>query len=634
MLLDIFEPGQTPLPHEGESVAVGIDLGTTHSVVAIGNGETVEILADAQGRKLLPSVAAYSGNGRWTVGDEAYAQLRAGKRDVVASIKRLMGRSAADLATVGDALPFRLSPRTEGMVRIVLGGQEFTPVEISAEILKSLKQRAEQALGKEVAKAVITVPAYFDEAARAATKDAARLAGLDVLRLIAEPTAAALAYGLDNGAEGLYAVYDLGGGTFDFSVLKMEMGVFQVLATGGDTQLGGDDFDRTIAERLLKLYEEKTGNALCPEPSALGQLLTQARAIKEKLSDRDMVEGAVTIGGQHILYHISRGDLEGWIEPIARRTLAIVQDVLADAEIAAGDIQGVVLVGGSTRVPFISRLVAEYFRKEPLSNVNPDEVVAVGAAVQAHGLTQGMNALLLDVTPLSLGLETMGGIVEKLIWRNSPIPVAVSQEFTTYQDGQTGMVIHALQGEREMVDQCRSLARFELSGIPPLPAGVARIKVTFELDADGLLTVSAREEITGTEQRIAVKPSYGLSVEEIEHMLVASMENAKDDMQTRLLAEAKTEAERTYLATQGALERDGGLLNDTERYEVNQALGVLKERLQQTDRDAIIAAHENLERSIQIFAERRMNQHIKDALAGHTLGEVENALTPTTHQEG
>ncbi|HLG49409.1 MAG TPA: Fe-S protein assembly chaperone HscA [Reyranella sp.] len=627
-LLEIHEPGETPLPHAGEgTLAVGIDLGTTNSVVAIAREGKPAALHDETGKALVPSVVAYPSAGGVIVGDEARALMANEPRNVVASVKRLMGRGAADVHAVAGVLPYEIEPGTgeTDMVKLRIAGKARSPVEISAEILKALKARAEAALEKPIERAVITVPAYFDDAARTATRDAARVAGLEVLRLVNEPTAAALAYGLDKGKEGLYAVYDLGGGTFDFSLLRLEKGVFQVLATGGDTALGGDDFDRAIAERMLE-ERQKDGLADTVDEGAVKNALALARTMKEQLSDRDQTSGRLQLAGVPSFHALTRPEFDAMVASYVKRTIDIARRVLDDAGMKVEEVHGVVLVGGSTRVPLVRSAVADLIGMAPLTDIDPDEVVALGAALQAEALTGGSETLLLDVTPLSLGLETMGGIVEKIVPRNTPIPVQLAQDFTTYQDGQSAMAIHVVQGEREMVDDCRSLARFELLGIPPMTAGAARIRVTFAVDADGLLTVSAEEKTTGVAQRVEVKPSYGLSHEDMADMLYDSLDHAEEDMAKRLLTEARVEANRNLLALDSALARDGGLLSAEERAELEAARARIEKAVAGEDRDEINAAAEALETLSKPFAERRMDRGIREALSGMAVKDLEGRV--------
>ncbi|AUG53236.1 Fe-S protein assembly chaperone HscA [Thalassospira marina] len=631
-LLTIHEPGQTPLPHEEErKLAVGIDLGTTNSVVAMSRDEKSEVLRNPDGGSaIVPSVVHYATDGTVTVGEAARDMIDSQASQVVSSVKRLMGRGLEDVKSVAGTLPYHVEiPETPAdangaepqMVRLNVGNRVLTPVEVSADILRTLKARAEQALEQDVEQAVITVPAYFDDAARTATKDAAKLVGIEVLRLVNEPTAAALAYGLDNGAEGLYAVYDLGGGTFDISLLKMQKGVFQVKSTGGDAALGGDDFDHAIVESILGARKDQSIEDAI-DSSAAKRLLKIARAIKEALTDQEQVDVAVDINDRETTHRITRAGFDAMIAPMIARTVSITEQVLDDADVLPEDVKGVVLVGGSTRVPAVRAAVAALFEQEPLSNIDPDEVVAVGAALQAEALTGGSDNLLLDVIPLSLGLETMGGIVEKVIDRNTPIPVAKGQEFTTYQDGQSAMMIHVVQGEREMVDQCRSLARFVLSGIPPMAAGAARIRVTFQVDADGLLTVAAREETTGVEQEVAVKPTYGINETDMANMLRESMVHAREDMELRLLTEARVEARRNILAVQAAMKADAELLDAEDSAAITAAVGELEAAMQGEDRQVINDLAEALDTASRPFAEKRMDRGIRRALAGQNVNSV------------
>ncbi|MEI7669233.1 MAG: Fe-S protein assembly chaperone HscA [Pseudomonadota bacterium] len=602
MLLQIHEPGETPQPHS-DFAAIGIDLGTTNSVVAIASNGGVTVLHDMCGGVLVPSVVYYGEEGEIKVGKSAHNMLKEGGRNVVSSIKRQMGLGR-DEAKKTDFIYEPIEDK-ENILRFYVGKTLLSPIKVSSDILKHLKHVAESAIGKEVRQAVITVPAYFDDAARQATKDAARIAGLEVLRLINEPTAAALAYGIDKQAEGIYAIYDLGGGTFDISILKLEKGIFQVLATGGDISIGGDDFDREI----LKNTGWSEHNQ---------QLLSKARKSKELLSEAEQAE--IEHDGKKII--ITRIEFNKIISPYINKTLEICKKALEDANILAKDIKGVVLVGGSTRTPYIKEKITELFGKTPLSDINPDEVVAVGAAIQAEGLTQGSDNLLLDVIPLSLGLETMGEITEKIIHRNTPIPVSVSQEFTTYQDGQTGMIIHVVQGEREIVSDNRSLARFELKGIPNLPAGIARVKINFAVDADGILSVSAKEENTGIEQSIIVKPTYGLGEEEIHKMLLDSMEHAKKDIILRLLREAEIEAKRAIEEIKSAINADGELLSEQEKNLIDKHTKLINEAILSGDRDKIDYERERLQKISQPFAERRMDKAIQSALKGSSIEKI------------
>ncbi|EKT4523307.1 Fe-S protein assembly chaperone HscA [Pseudomonas putida] len=617
-LLQIAEPGQSPQPHQ-RRLAVGIDLGTTNSLVAAVRSGRSEPLPDAQGNVILPSAVRYL-DGGIDVGLAAREAASSDPLNTILSVKRLMGRGLADVKQLGEQLPYRFVGGESHMPFIDTVQGAKSPVEVSADILKVLRQRAEQTLGGELVGAVITVPAYFDDAQRQATKDAARLAGLNVLRLLNEPTAAAVAYGLDEKAEGVVAIYDLGGGTFDISILRLTAGVFEVLATGGDSALGGDDFDHAIAGWIV----EQAGLSSDLDPSAQRQLLQAACAAKEALTDADVV--SVRHGTWQ--GELTRAAFEALIEPLVARSLKACRRAVRDSGVELEEVGAVVMVGGSTRVPRVREAVGGLFGRTPLTSIDPDQVVAIGAAIQADTLAgnrrEGGELLLLDVIPLSLGLETMGGLMEKVIPRNTTIPVARAQEFTTYKDGQSAMMIHVLQGERELISDCRSLARFELRGIPAMVAGAAKIRVTFQVDADGLLSVSARELGSGVESSIQVKPSYGLTDGEIARMLKDSFEHAGSDKQARQLREHQVDGERLLEAVQGALDADGErLLSAEEREAIEYQMQELRDLLTGTDGVAIEQQTKRLSQVTDAFAARRLDSTVKAALAGRNLNEIE-----------